>query len=593
MGSQDKSLDALKLRLRAEETVRTTATEWPGIGEALSSEETARMLHELRVHQIELELQNEELRRTQIELVAARERYFDLYDLAPVGYCTLSEVGLIQEANLTAARLLGVARGTLVNQPFARFVLPDHQDIHDRYFRQILKTGGPLEWELQLLRRDAAPFWARVEATCSQSGSGGFGCRAVISDIGERKLKEEERAVLEARNRELEFSQRQAERLAQHRLESVGTLASGIAHDINNLLGVVLAQSELALAELAAGSLPESELNQIRAVAVRGSEIGRQLMIYAGDESEALVLVDVSRTIEDMLELLKVSISKRVLLEISLEPNLPAITASPAQLRRVVMNLVTNASEAIGNAEGVIRLATRQVTVGPHWVRANSEDLVDGEYLELEVADTGRGMAPETQARVFDMLFTTKSSGHGLGLPVVQEIVRSLRGAIRLKSFPGSGTTFQIFLPCASLPGQITSEISSPAEEPQQSGAGTILIVEDEVALRQPSSKILRNAGYSVFEAGDGNRALEVIRVCKSRICVLLLDITLPGASSREVFEEASRLRPDMKIIVTSAYSATAAAAALGGQVDRFLRKPYRLSDLTALVTDARGEQQP
>ena len=375
----------------------------------------------------------------------------------------------------------------------------------------------------------------------------------------------------------------------------MGTLASGIAHDINNLLGVVLAQSELALAELAAGSLPESELNQIRAVAVRGSEIGRQLMIYAGDESEALVLVDVSRTIEDMLELLKVSISKRVLLEISLEPNLPAITASPAQLRRVVMNLVTNASEAIGNADGVIRLTTRQVTVGPGWATVTSEGLAEGEYLELEVADTGRGMAPETQARVFDMLFTTKSSGHGLGLPVVQEIVRSLRGAIRLKSFPGSGTTFQIFIPCASHPGQTNLRdrvLYRQGGAAVQFGEGTILIVEDEDALRQPSSKILRNAGYSVIEARDGNTAaLELIRGRRNGISVLLLDITLPGASSREIFEEASRLRPDMKIIVTSGYSAAAAAASLGATVERFIRKPYRVNDLVALITHARGEQ--
>jgi PAS domain S-box-containing protein len=593
MARQDDAANSVRLRLRAEEMVRARATAWPGTGEALSSEETARVLHELRVHEIQLEMQNEELRRAQAELDAARERYFDLYNLAPVGYCTLSEDGLILETNLTATNLLGVPRSVIAGQPFSRFISHEHQDMHYRYFKQLRETGGPLAWELRLLRKDSAPFWARVEATFAPDGSGVSVCRAVISDIAERKLREEEKAELEARNRELELSQGRAERLAQHRLESVGTLASGIAHDINNLLGVVLAQSELALAELAAGSLPEAELNQIRAVAVRGSEIGRQLMIYAGDESEALVLVGVSRTIEDMLELLKVSVSKHVLLETSLEPNLPPIAASPAQLRRVVMNLVTNASEAIGTAEGVIRLATREVTVGPDWARSSSEDLVDGKYAELEVTDTGRGMAPETQGRVFDMLFTTKSSGRGLGLPVVQEIVRSLRGAIRLKSSPGSGTTFQIFLPCAGDPGQIPPEILSPAEEPQQIGAGTVLIVEDEAALRQPSSKILRNAGYSVFEAGDGDRALEVIRACQSRICVLLLDITLPGASSREVFEEASRLRPDMKVIVTSAYSAAAAAVALGGRVDRFLRKPYRLSDLTALVTDARGEQQP
>jgi PAS domain S-box-containing protein len=591
--SQDDEIrDSDKLRLQAEEMVRARAAASPGSGEALSSEDAARVLHELRVHQIELEMQNEELRRAQLELDAVRERYFDLYDLAPVGYCTLSEPGLILEANLTAAKLLGVARGALVRQPLSRFVFPEDQDIHYRHFKQLLETGGPLAWELRLLRKDSAPFWARVEATVAQDDSGASVCRAVVSDIAERKLEEEKKAELEAQNRQLELSQRQAEHLAQQRFESVGTLASGIAHDINNLLGVVLAQSDLALAELAAGGRPDEALNTIRAVAVRGSEIGRQLMMYAGDEGEALELVDVSRTIEGILELLKVSVSKHAVLETCLGRNLPAITASPAQLRRVVMNLVTNASEAIGNADGVIRLTTRQVTAGPDCASTTSGVLAAGEYLQVEVADTGCGMALETQARAFDMLFTTKSAGRGLGLAVVREIIRSLRGAIRLESTPGRGTAFQIFLPCAQHPGQPIRELISPAEkEPLQFREGTILIVEDEEALRQPSTKMLRKAGYSVIEAGDGDAALELIRASRERINVLLLDITLPGASSREIFEEATRLRPDMKIIVTSGYSAAAAASSLGRRVEHFIRKPYRFNDLIALITHSRDGQ--
>ncbi len=591
MASQaERRRDADKLRLRAEEMVRARAAASPEPEKLWLPNQPARMLHELRVHQIELEMQNEELRRAQVELDAARERYFDLYDLAPVGYCTVSELGLILEANLTAAKLLGVARGALVRQPLSHFVFPEDQDIHYRYFKQLLETGGPLAWELRLLRKDSAPFWARVEGTVTQDDSGASVCRAVVSDIVERKLEEQKRAELEAQNRQLELSQTQAESLARQRFESVGTLASGIAHDINTLLGVVLAQSDLAVAELAAGERPDEALNTIRAAAVRGSEIGRQLMMYAGDESEALVLVDVSRTIEDILELIKVSVSKHAVLETHLERNLPAITASPAQLRRVVMNLVTNASEAIGNADGVIRLTTRQVTVGPDSAPTTSDVLAEGEYLQVEVADTGCGMTPETQARVFDMPFTTKSAGRGLGLAVVREIVRSLRGATRLESTLGKGTTFQIFLPCATHPGRPT--LMSPAEEEAlQFRGGTVLIVEDEGALRQPSSKMLRKVGYSVIEAGDGNAALELIRTCQERINVLLLDVTLPGASSREVFDEAKRLRSDTEIIVTSAYSAAAAATSLGRRVGRFIRKPYRLADLIALIKDVRDEQ--
>jgi PAS domain S-box-containing protein len=187
----DRPVDAAGLRLRAEETARVRAASSPENVEALSPEETRRTLHELRVHQIELEMQNEELRRAQVELDAARERYFDLYDLAPVGYCTVSEQGLILEANLTAAGLLGEARAALVKQPISRFILPGDMDIHYLHFKRLLETGSPQAWELRLLRKDSAPFWARVEATAVQDADGTPVSRVVMTDITERKRSEQ------------------------------------------------------------------------------------------------------------------------------------------------------------------------------------------------------------------------------------------------------------------------------------------------------------------------------------------------------------------------------------------------------------------
>ena len=224
----------------------------------------------------------------------------------------------------------------------------------------------------------------------------------------------------------------QEQALARQKLETVGTLANGIAHDFNNLLGGVLAQAELALSELAAGSRPEEELKAICSVAMSGSEIVRQLMIYTGQEREAPGLVDVARTVEEMAEILKLSISKRATLHTDLDKDLPAVRASGAQIRQIVMNLVMNASEAIGDRDGVIRLSVRRVKVGQDRFAWIPEELAEGDFVQLEVADTGRGMAPETRARVFDPFFTTKALGHGLGLPVVSGIVRGLAGAIHL-----------------------------------------------------------------------------------------------------------------------------------------------------------------
>jgi PAS domain S-box-containing protein len=379
-------------------------------------------------------------------------------------------------------------------------------------------------------------------------------------------------------------SRRAQQRLfAAQKLESIGTLASGIAHDFNNLLGAVLAQTELAQAELAEGASPEKELDAIRDVAMRGSEIVRELMIYAGKESEVLVPVDVSEIVEGMLELLKISVSKHARFETDLREGLPAIRATVAQISQLVMNLATNASEAIGDRDGVIRVATRHVMVA-HGSQL-SERIAAGEYVQLDVSDTGRGMSPEIQARVFDPFFSTKSPGRGLGLALVQGIVRRLEGAIHLESEPGFGTHVQLYLPCAGTGSTVNpGHIPESGQAGQTSRATTVLVVEDEAELRQAVSKMLGKSGFSVIEAPDGTAALDVIQGRKNSIDVLLLDITLPGAPGREVLKEARRLRPEMRVVVTSAYPEEAAAAYLESTIEHFIRKPYRFKDLVRLI---------
>jgi signal transduction histidine kinase len=242
-----------------------------------------------------------------------------------------------------------------------------------------------------------------------------------------------------------EIKRTQEEALVRQKLESVGTLAGGIAHDFNNLLGAVQAQAELALVEVDIGSSCKEELTAIRDVAIRGSEIVRQLMIYAGKETTDVQLVDLSKIVEEMLSLLKISVTKHAVIEANLDQDLPAIRASAAQLRQIVMNLITNASDAIRDREGVIRVITRRVPLKGESAAKLSTTLPDGDYAQLEVSDTGCGMSVQTQARVFDPFFTTKSAGRGLGLAVVQGIVRNLGGAIELTSEPNKGSTFQIF----------------------------------------------------------------------------------------------------------------------------------------------------
>jgi nitrogen-specific signal transduction histidine kinase/ActR/RegA family two-component response regulator len=385
--------------------------------------------------------------------------------------------------------------------------------------------------------------------------------------------------------------QRKAEQALREseKLESLGTLASGIAHDFNNLLGAVLAQAELAAAGLAAGSYPDEELETIREVAIRGSDIVRQLMIYAGKEGDVFEFIDISNTVREMYGLLKSAISKRAELVTDLSEYLPPIKARPAQIRQVVMNLVVNASDAIKECNGVIRVTTKRVTLGANNAGMATKDMTEGDYVQLEVSDTGSGMSRETRARIFDPFFSTKSAGRGLGLPVIHGIVQSLHGAIRVESEVGKGTTFQILIPSAGPGARLTREtIAGMEPELQRSSEATVLLVEDEAPLRLAVKKMLGNAGFTVVEAGDGPEAVQLLHSQAARIDLLILDITLPGCSSHEVLREAVESWPQIKVILISAYSEEMARASLtASQVRGFVRKPFQVTTLLSTVQNA------
>jgi PAS domain S-box-containing protein len=369
----------------------------------------------------------------------------------------------------------------------------------------------------------------------------------------------------------------QEEHFARQKLESVGVLAGGIAHDFNNLLGSIIADADLALTDLAPGMPAIEEIEGIKAVALRASEIVRELMTYSGQETANLEPIDLSLLVGEMLELIRVSISKHAMLQTDLAKGLPPVQANAAQIRQVVMNLVINASEAIGELDGVIHVTTTQVT------------LPAGKYLRLEVSDTGCGMTAETQARIFDPFFTTKFAGRGLGLAVVDGIVRSHGGFIRLESGSSRGTKFQIFFPCAAerAPEEKDEPVAAPVVERIPVNAATVLMVEDEATIRLSVSKMLRKRGFIVIEAADGGAAIDLLRAHKNEVGVILLDMSIPGASSREVFDEAKGLRPDIKVVLTTAYSRELATASLDWpKVEDFIRKPYQINELVRLLQD-------
>jgi two-component system cell cycle sensor histidine kinase/response regulator CckA len=376
-----------------------------------------------------------------------------------------------------------------------------------------------------------------------------------------------------------ELRRTQQEALARQKLEDLGVLAGGIAHDFNNLLGSILTKAELVEADLAAGLSPGDEIARIKTVAIRGAQIVRELMIYAGHDQASLVEpVDLSRLAAEMLELLKVSISKQARLKINLDKNLPAVWGNAPQIRQVLMNLVINASEAIGDKEGVIQVTTSCIPAS--------------DQVRLEVSDNGCGLTEEAKAKIFDPFFTTKFAGRGLGLAVVQGIVRAHGGAIDVASAPGMGASVPVSLPCASKRAlEVQNAVTSSGAERsrvQPRASGTVLVVEDEEVLRLAVSKALQKRGFSVMEAKDGSVAMDLMRTCGNDIDVILLDVTLPGTSSREVFEEAQRMRANLKVVLTSAYDRKTADASFPGlRITQFIRKPFQLDDLACALRDA------
>jgi len=390
-----------------------------------------------------------------------------------------------------------------------------------------------------------------------------------------------------------DFKRTQDQALARQKLESLGVLAGGIAHDFNNLLGGIVAQAELAETELAGGSQPGQELQAIKNVAIRAGEMVRELMVYSGQDEARLEPLDLSRLVEDMLELVKISISKHATLIVDLPKNLPAVRANAVQIRQIVMNLITNASEALGDKEGVISVTVTKVDPGQSAHSESQPNSSADRQLRLEVSDTGCGMTAETIAKIFDPFFTTKLSGRGLGLAAVQGIIRAHGGTINVVSAPGQGSRFEILLPCIGQPARDTTDVALPTSV-QESGtiAGTVLVVEDEEILRLAVSKMLRKENFSVIEAGDGTTGANLFLVNESRIDVVLLDLTLPGRSGSDVLKEMQRIRPDVKVVLTTAFNQDNALSSIGEERPwGYVQKPYQFRELIGLLRNACRDQ--
>ena len=425
--------------------------------------------------------------------------------------------------------------------------------------------------------RHADGHWVWVEGAgiSYEKSDGEIRFLALSRDISERRKQEEVQRALEEQVRQAQ------------KLEGLGVMAGGIAHDFNNFLTPILGEAGLILEDLAPNSPLKPRLEKIQAATRRAALLTSQMLAYAGKKTLSVSEVHLSNLVEEMAALLSSGISKKIRVEQDLPQDIPCIQADPSQLTQVVMNLITNASEAVGDTEGAIAIRTGRVhsrDLDPQKLVLAADSLSEGEYVFVAVEDTGTGMSPTTLARIFDPFFTTKFAGRGLGLAAVLGIVRSHHGAMEIESGPTQGTQFRVFFP-ASPQSHDAKGVASPEPIGAWQGQGTVLIIDDDDGVVEFAQETLRRCGLDILTATDGHTGLELFKENADRIDIVLLDRTMPGMSGEEVVSSMRALSADVQIILVSGYSEERASLHFQEtDLAAFLQKPFMPEKLVETI---------
>jgi two-component system cell cycle sensor histidine kinase/response regulator CckA len=463
--------------------------------------------------------------------------------------------------NRSYEQSFGVSREGVEGKTDYEIFSTQQADVFRANDRSVAETGTALQAEepfgTQLFLSNRFPLRDASGAIYAVCG--------IATDITKRKHSEE-------RWREMQ------------KLESLGLLAGGVAHRFNNLLTGVLGSADL-IQEMLDSNHPASEL--AKGILQTGQQLAHltsQILASAGKGRFVLESLDLSKMVYGMRELLHASIPKTAALHLDLEQDLPVMKADRNQTKQIVLNLVVNAGEAIGDGTGEITVRTRSREVDDRYLRTNPDatGLSPGEYVVLQVCDTGCGMDTEVKAKIFEPFFTTKFLGRGLGLAAVAGIVRGHQGAVIVSSHPGKGSAFEVALPVTARPGRAQP---APAPAATNKSLGLVLVIDDEPIVRQAARLALERKGYSVLEADDGLAALDIFRRYRAKIDLAILDLTMPGMSGEETLDELRKIRPEVKVLLSSGYIEDASMTVFQGQhISGFLQKPYTAATLAETV---------
>ena len=515
-----------------------------------------------------------ERQRAQKNLIDREAGYRALTETASDGIIAIGGDSIIQFANSEAGRIFGYSTEELLGSDLT-LLMPEYlKELHKTGIRRYQETGRRhVSWRavaVNGLHRDGHEIPLEISfGEYQQNGRRVF--IGIIRDVTERKSFDE--------------------KLRQTaKLESLGLLAGGIAHDFNNLLTGILGNTSLALDMLPETHLAAGPLEDAMEASERAAHLTKQLLAYAGKGRFVVRPLDLSELARDIIALVKSTIPKNVQVRLDLDEGLPCVEGDATQLQQLLMNLVINGAEAIGEGrDGTVLVTTNTQDVDENYIAQTfGEDRIPpGQYVTLEVHDTGAGMDEATQSKIFDPFFTTKFTGRGLGLAAVLGIVRGHKGALKVYSTPGKGTTFKVLFPATEQRAPATR---APAAEAQFLGRGTVLVVDDDAVIRKVAKSILERFGYRVLLAENGLEALEIFEQVRQQIALVILDMTMPVMNGEEALRQIKAMQPDVPVLLSSGYNEMEAIQRFAGKgLAGFIQKPYSSTLLANKLKDVFG----
>ena len=521
-----------------------------------------------------------ERKRAEAALRRSEESFRRLIERSP-DLIVVHRGGRIIWVNEACARMFDVTAEQMRGRPVLEFVHPDDRELVVARIRRQRESGEAVPSVEERFIRSDGSIWIGDVVAIPLDFHGEPSNIVIAHDVTERKRAEEERLELEAR---IQHTQK---------LESLGVLAGGIAHDFNNLLMGVLGNASLALLDLPPESPVRGSVKRIETAAHRAADLTKQLLAYSGKGRFVVQHMDLSKVVDEMVHLLKTVISKKATLRFDFAPSLPSIEADATQMRQVVMNLITNASDALGEAPGLIAIRTGVEDVDADYLSGTylDEDLEPGQYVFLEVSDTGCGMDAEVIRKIFDPFYTTKFTGRGLGLAAVLGIVRGHHGAIDVTSEPGQGSCITVLFPRAA-PDHLP-DVRQRDEVETWRGSGAVLVVDDEETVRSVASLVLERHGFEVMTANDGEEAVAVYKEHGDRIQLVLLDMTMPRMGGEETYKALVELNPNVRILLSSGYNEQEAVGRFAESgLAGFIQKPYTPTELITVVRRISGNDR-